>query len=100
MSVHNKVIGPIRQIQIFSIVRNDCTVWFCFLFTFQSYISCPVGIHMVGFVMAAHGATTPVVTLLFSRVVKHTGRSGPVASLTGIAKSCTRVVLIHKTRKL
>ncbi|KAK7087469.1 protein unc-93 homolog A-like [Littorina saxatilis] len=49
----------------------------------RSYISCPIGLHMVGFVMAAHGATTPVVTLLFSRVVRHTGRY-PLFMLAGL----------------
>ncbi|XP_076434685.1 protein unc-93 homolog A-like [Babylonia areolata] len=40
----------------------------------RSYISCPLGIHMVGYVMATHGAITPLTTWLFSRVVKLTGR--------------------------
>ncbi|KAL8563434.1 hypothetical protein ACOMHN_051378 [Nucella lapillus] len=40
----------------------------------RSYISCPLGIHMVGYVMATHGATTPLTTWLFSRLVKLTGR--------------------------
>ncbi|XP_067663612.1 protein unc-93 homolog A-like [Haliotis asinina] len=39
-----------------------------------SYISCPVGVHMVGFVMAAYGTATAISALVFSRVAKYTGR--------------------------
>ncbi|XP_046330266.2 protein unc-93 homolog A-like [Haliotis rufescens] len=39
-----------------------------------SYVSCPIGIHMVGFVMATYGVVTSLSALLFSRVAKYTGR--------------------------
>ncbi|XP_046330267.2 protein unc-93 homolog A-like [Haliotis rufescens] len=40
----------------------------------RSYISCPIGIHMVGFVMAAYGATNSFGSFVSSRVAKYTGR--------------------------
>ncbi|KAK6192767.1 hypothetical protein SNE40_004185 [Patella caerulea] len=40
----------------------------------KSYISCPLGIHMVGFVMACYGAATAVFAFVFSRLAKYTGR--------------------------
>nr|KAG5700281.1 hypothetical protein BaRGS_022908 [Batillaria attramentaria] len=58
----------------------------------RSYVSCPVGIHMVGFVMAAHGATTPIVTWSFSRVVKLTGRY-PLFVLAGLINLMLMVVM-------
>ncbi|XP_035829476.1 uncharacterized protein LOC101850695 [Aplysia californica] len=40
----------------------------------RSYIACPIGIHMVGYVMAAYGATTPVFLIIFTQVARVTGR--------------------------
>ena len=41
---------------------------------FQSFISCPVGIQTIGFVMAAYGCSTTVFALLLSRLSKYAGR--------------------------
>ncbi|XP_067669475.1 protein unc-93 homolog A-like [Haliotis asinina] len=40
----------------------------------RSYINCPIGIHMVGFVMAAYGGACSFGTFVSSRVAKYTGR--------------------------
>ncbi|XP_059150705.1 uncharacterized protein LOC131937345 [Physella acuta] len=40
----------------------------------KSYVTCAIGIHMVGFVMTAYGATTPIFAFLFGRLAKLTGR--------------------------
>ncbi|VDI24110.1 Hypothetical predicted protein [Mytilus galloprovincialis] len=39
-----------------------------------SYVSCPIGIKMVGFIMAAYGGSTTVSALVTSRLAKYTGR--------------------------
>ncbi|XP_046546188.1 protein unc-93 homolog A-like [Haliotis rubra] len=46
----------------------------------RSYISCPIGIHMVGFVMAAYGAVNAFGTFVSSRVAKYTGRHVLIAT--------------------
>ncbi|KAL4223291.1 Ion channel regulatory protein UNC-93 [Mactra antiquata] len=40
----------------------------------KAFISCPIGIQKIGFVMATYGASTTVSALLFSRLSKYTGR--------------------------
>ncbi|CAG5133462.1 unnamed protein product, partial [Candidula unifasciata] len=40
----------------------------------KSYVACPLGIHMVGYVMASYGATTPVFVFIVSRLAKVAGR--------------------------
>ncbi|XP_071093114.1 protein unc-93 homolog A-like [Haliotis cracherodii] len=40
----------------------------------RSYVSCPIGIQMVGFVMTTYGATTASCACLFSRIAKYIGR--------------------------
>lgn len=40
----------------------------------KSYISCPVGIQTIGFVMASYGGSTTIFALLLSRLSKYTGR--------------------------
>ncbi|XP_046330251.2 protein unc-93 homolog A-like [Haliotis rufescens] len=40
----------------------------------RSFVSCPIGIHKVGFVMATYGATTASCAFLFSRIAKYVGR--------------------------
>ncbi|KAK3100118.1 hypothetical protein FSP39_015016 [Pinctada imbricata] len=40
----------------------------------KSFISCPVGIGMVGFIMATYGGTTTLSALITSRISKYTGR--------------------------
>lgn len=40
----------------------------------KSYISCPVGIQTIGFVMATYGGSTTVFALLLSRLSKYSGR--------------------------
>ena len=40
----------------------------------QSYVSCPYGIGMVGFVMASYGGSTTVSALVTSRIAEYTGR--------------------------
>lgn len=40
----------------------------------QAYISCPIGIHMVGFVMATYGAVTATFVFIFSRLARRSGR--------------------------
>ncbi|KAH9495869.1 Protein unc-93 A [Bulinus truncatus] len=40
----------------------------------KAYITCPIGIHMVGYVMAAYGATTPIFVFLFIRLARIAGR--------------------------
>ncbi|XP_076106023.1 protein unc-93 homolog A-like [Mytilus galloprovincialis] len=40
----------------------------------KSYVSCPIGIKMVGFIMAAYGGSTTVSALVTSRLAKYTGR--------------------------
>ncbi|XP_067669510.1 protein unc-93 homolog A-like [Haliotis asinina] len=40
----------------------------------RSFVSCPIGIHMVGFVMATYGATTASCAFIFSRIAKYIGR--------------------------
>ncbi|XP_062596122.1 protein unc-93 homolog A-like [Saccostrea cucullata] len=40
----------------------------------KSYISCPYGIQMIGFVMASYGCATTVSAFVTSRVAKYTGR--------------------------
>ncbi|XP_046330249.2 protein unc-93 homolog A-like [Haliotis cracherodii] len=40
----------------------------------RSYVSCTIGIHMVGFIMATYGAATASCAFVFSRIAKYIGR--------------------------
>ncbi|XP_059157541.1 uncharacterized protein LOC131941910 [Physella acuta] len=40
----------------------------------KAYVTCAIGIHMVGYVMAAYGATTPIFVFLFARLARIAGR--------------------------
>ncbi|CAG5123831.1 unnamed protein product [Candidula unifasciata] len=40
----------------------------------KSYVACPIGIHMVGYVMAVYGATTPAFVYIFSHLARIAGR--------------------------
>ncbi|KAK6973762.1 Protein unc-93 A [Biomphalaria glabrata] len=40
----------------------------------KAYVTCAIGIHMVGYVMAAYGATTPIFVFLFIRLARIAGR--------------------------
>lgn len=51
-----------------------CPLLVIYCSVFQSYISCPFGIQMVGFVMASYGCATTVSALVTSRIAKYTGR--------------------------
>ena len=44
------------------------------IYIIQAFISCPVGIQTIGYVMAAYGASTTIFALLLSRLSKYTGR--------------------------
>ena len=62
----------------------------------QSYITCPIGIHMVGFVMATHGGTSAVFVFVFSRLARHTGRF-PLFALAAALSLALLVVLLDWT---
>ncbi|KAL8624697.1 hypothetical protein ACOMHN_038243 [Nucella lapillus] len=62
----------------------------------KSYISCPIGIHMVGFVMATHGATSAMFVYIFSRLARRTGRY-PLFALAAVLTLCLLVVLYDWT---
>jgi hypothetical protein len=49
-------------------------ILFLFVVFFQSFISCPLGIQKLGFVMATYGASTTVFALIVARISKYTGR--------------------------
>ncbi|XP_046382066.1 protein unc-93 homolog A-like [Haliotis rufescens] len=50
----------------------------------KAFISCSLGVSMVGFIMAAHGAITSVIAIVSSQIAKYTGRYG----LFAIAFTC------------
>lgn len=43
-------------------------------FTFQSFVTCPIAVNWVGFVLICFGACDAVFSFLFGRVEKYTGR--------------------------
>ncbi|XP_046545756.1 protein unc-93 homolog A-like [Haliotis rubra] len=50
----------------------------------KAFISCSLGVSMVGFIMAAHGAITSVIAIISSQIARYTGRYG----LFAIAFTC------------
>lgn len=46
----------------------------CFVEVTKSYISCPIGIQNVGYVMMAYGMSTSLSSFVFSRITKYTKR--------------------------
>jgi peptidoglycan/LPS O-acetylase OafA/YrhL len=62
----------------------------------QSYVSCPIGIHMVGFVMATHGATAAAFIFLFSRLAKLTGRY-PLFAIAALTSLVSLIILYDWT---
>jgi len=61
-------------------------------YDFQAFISCPIGIQKIGFVMAAYGASTTVFALLLSHVSKYTGRHA-LFGLAGVVNLGILIVL-------
>jgi len=47
---------------------RDAFAWF------QSFVSCPLGVNWIGFVLICYGACDSVCSLLFGRIEKYTGR--------------------------
>nr|KAG5690181.1 hypothetical protein BaRGS_016572 [Batillaria attramentaria] len=60
----------------------------------RSYISCPIGIHKVGFVMASYGAVTAFFVLVFSRLARLTGRY-PLFALAASVNAALLAVLLN-----
>ncbi|ESO97545.1 hypothetical protein LOTGIDRAFT_152636 [Lottia gigantea] len=55
-------------------MSNAMTLGILFADYTQAFISCSLGISMVGFIMASYGGTTAVLALFVSRMAKYTGR--------------------------
>lgn len=59
-------------------------------FFLQSYISCALGVGMVGYIMAAYGGSTTIFAFLFSRLAECTGRY----VMFGLAGSVNMAILV------
>ncbi|KAL5011303.1 hypothetical protein ScPMuIL_009854 [Solemya velum] len=56
---------------------NEGILWADYM---KAYVSCPLGIRMVGFVMAVNGVVTTGVSLVVGRIAKYTGRQAMLAT--------------------
>lgn len=64
-----------------------------FVFVFQAYISCALGIHRVGYVMICFGVVNAGCSLLFGSLMKFVGRQ-PLMALGAIVHASLVVVLL------
>lgn len=64
-----------------------------FVFVFQAYISCALGVHRVGYVMICFGVVNAGCSLLFGSLMKFVGRQ-PLMALGAIVHASLVVVLL------
>lgn len=64
-----------------------------FVFAFQAYISCALGVHRVGYVMICFGVVNAGCSLLFGSLMKFVGRQ-PLMALGAIVHASLVVVLL------
>ncbi|XP_041815347.1 protein unc-93 homolog A [Chelmon rostratus] len=59
----------------------------------KNYVTCALGIHLVGFVMMCFGACNAVFSFLFGRLARHTGRAA-LFFLAALANFCCIIALL------
>lgn len=65
-----------------------------FVYSFQAYVSCALGIPSVGYVMICFGVVNAICSLLFGSIMKFVGRL-PLMALGGIVHACLIFILLH-----